>query len=413
VRDLIERAQSFGSGYMAAFAARCLALVGPFGVAIVTARMLGPEDRGRYYYVMTLVAVGVQLASLGVHSSNGYLVAKRPELLPRILTNTAWIALFGGATAACGVIIFDVMSGQAVQRHLLVAVVLALCPLNLLFLFLSNLLVAIERTHVFNALLIFGSLVSLSATVVAALVDPALGAFLFAAVAASAVTSVVTWLIIAGRVELSWAFDRPLFSEGIEFALRVHSATLMGFLMARISVLLLRHDEAFGEIGHWSVAAQISDALLLLPATTALLLFPALVRATDADRWRQFTSMLLRVGGGMAVICIIAAVTARPAITVLFGQRYDPAVDILIALLPSVFFLSATTMASQFLAAIGMPWMQVAAWITALVVQIGLSLLALKHGAVALAWVQSACAGIVCLWLLAMARRYSPNKVQC
>jgi O-antigen/teichoic acid export membrane protein len=177
--------------------------------------------------------------------------------------------------------------------------------------------------------------------------------------------------------------------------------------------LLLRHDEAFGEIGHWSVAAQISDALLLLPATTALLLFPALVRATDADRWRQFTSMLLRVGGGMAAICIIAAVTARPAITVLFGQRYDPAVDILIALLPSVFFLSATTIASQFLAAIGMPWLQVAAWITALVVQIGLSLLALKHGAVALAWVQSACAGIVCLWLLAMARRYSPNKVQC
>jgi O-antigen/teichoic acid export membrane protein len=362
---------------------------------------------------MTLVAVGVQLASLGVHSSNSYMVAKRPELLPRILTNTAWIALSGGATAACGVLIFDVMSGQAVQRHLLVAVILALCPLNLLFLFLSNLLVAIERTHVFNALLIFGSLVSLFAAVVVALLDPTLGAFLFAAVAASAITSVVTWLIIAGRVELSWAFDRPLFSEGIEFALRAHSATLMGFLMARISVLLLRYDEAFGEIGHWSVAAQISDALLLLPATTALLLFPALVRASDADRWQQFTSMLRRVGGGMAVVCIIAAVAARPAISVLFGERYDPAVDILVALLPGVFFLSATTMASQFLAAVGMPWMQVAAWATALAIQIGLSLLALKHGAVALAWVQSACAGIVCFWLLAMALRYSPNQLQC
>ena len=75
---------------------------GDSGVAVITARVLGPEDRGRYYYVLTLAAVGAQLASLGIHSNNSFLVSRRPELLPQLMANAAWIALVGGTAAAQG-----------------------------------------------------------------------------------------------------------------------------------------------------------------------------------------------------------------------------------------------------------------------------------------------------------------------
>ena len=93
--------------------ARGLAILGSFGVAILTARMLGPEDRGRYYYIITLAAVGVQFASFGIHSSNSYLIARTAGLLAQVMTNTAWIAVLGGTAAAAGVLLFDFALGDA------------------------------------------------------------------------------------------------------------------------------------------------------------------------------------------------------------------------------------------------------------------------------------------------------------
>src|SRR6185437_15975483 len=97
--------------YAEMLAARVLAILGSLGVTILTARMLGPVDRGRYYYLITLAAVGMQFASLGIHVSNTYLVARTPSLLPQILTNTAWIAVVGGVIASAGAVVFDLVSG--------------------------------------------------------------------------------------------------------------------------------------------------------------------------------------------------------------------------------------------------------------------------------------------------------------
>src|SRR5262245_54019166 len=94
------------SMYLELVFARCLAMLGPFGTAIITARMLGPESQGRYYYIITLAAISAQIASLGIHASNTYLLSKQQSLLPSILTNTAWIALGGGSVAAWAAVSF-------------------------------------------------------------------------------------------------------------------------------------------------------------------------------------------------------------------------------------------------------------------------------------------------------------------
>src|SRR3954464_14355898 len=99
--------------YAEMLAARALAILGSFGVAILTARMLGPSDRGRYYYIITLAAVGVQFASFGIHSSNSYLIARTPGLLAQVMANTAWIAALGGIAAAAGVVAFDLALGDS------------------------------------------------------------------------------------------------------------------------------------------------------------------------------------------------------------------------------------------------------------------------------------------------------------
>jgi O-antigen/teichoic acid export membrane protein len=380
---------------------RGLAILGSFGVAILTARMLGPADRGRYYYIITLAAVGVQLASFGIHSSNSYLIARTPSLLAQVMANTAWIAVLGGAGAAVGVLVFDFALGDSAPDYVFAAVVLLLAPSSLLFMYLVNLAVALNRPRTFNGLIIFGSVASILFALVAAYPSPSLNRFLFAAVAASVLACGLSWIVLARGTSIPRAFDYSLFYDSIAFALRVHIATLLSFLMARMGVLLIRQSGNFSDLGYWSVAAQIADALLILPGTITLLLFPSLVRAEGAVRWNEFKTTLFQLSAIMAVLCIVAAAVAHPVIEIVFGVAFLPVVALVLALLPSVFFLAVGSVASQFLSASGFPWSQVLAWVFGAVLQAVLSIVLFgRFGVIGLAWIQSGCAAAVCLWLL-------------
>lgn len=400
--------QSVKYTYAEMLLARGFAILGSFGVAILTARMLGPDDRGRYYYIVTLAAVGMQFASFGIQASNTYLVARKPMLLPQILANSVWIAILGGVLAAIGVTLFDYITSDVTQNQVLGLVVLILTPSLLLFLYLSNLVVALNRPHAFNGLVIFGSAASIAMALVAAYPAPSLNRFLVAAVAASVTACVLAWVVITQGTKVPRRFDLFLFYSSMTYAFKAHVATMFGFFMARMSVMIIKQFGSFGDLGHWSIAAQISDALLVLPATIGLLLFPSLVRADVAGRWKEFKFTLVQLGTIMAVLCLAVAAAIQPVIRLVFGADYLPAVPIVLALLPGVFFLGIASVASQFLSANGYPWSQVLAWIFGGIFQAVLSIIFFEEiGVVGLAWVQSACAGAVCLWLFINSLKYA------
>lgn len=382
--------------------ARGVAILGSFGVAIVTARMLGAAERGRYYYIVTLAAIGFQLASLGIHASNTYLIARRPALLAQIMANTAWIAVVAGLVSAVGVVLFDLAIGGYQQGYIFfVGAVFGLTPPLLLFLYLTNIAIALDRTRAFNGLIILNGLVSIATTLVAAYLSPTLGGFLVAAVAASLISSFVAWCVLARGVKVPSRFDFSLFYEGIAFALRAHVAVLLGFFMSRMSILVLRQYGHAVDLGYWSIAAQIADALLILPATIGLVLFPALVRAEGKARRKQYRAVLLQMTVLMAAVCLVCAALARPVITLIFGAAYDPAVAVILALLPGVFFIGLCAVASQFLSAGGIPLSQLMAWLCGTGLQAALSAALFGHvGIVGLAGIQSACAGFVAVWLV-------------
>jgi O-antigen/teichoic acid export membrane protein len=397
--------------YLEMLLARCIAMIGPFGIAIISARMLGPEGQGRYYYVVTLAAIGAQFASFGIHASNTYLIAKQPSLLPPILTNSAWIAIVGGSAGACAVVAFDLAIESALRLDASLLFVLPLCPLILFFLYLSNLAIAISRPTLFNGLILLNGALSLAAIATAAYVSPTVNVLLSALVASFLMTCIVAWILVAHGCAISWRFDSGLFKEGIAFAGRAHVASLVAFFMARTGVVVLRHYGAFGDLGHWSIAAQISDALMLLPATIGLLLFPSLVRAEGANRWNDFKLVTIQLSAVMAVLCLAVAGIIFPLIEVAFGPAYAQTGGIMLALLPGVFFLAVTSTASQFLSAFGIPWSQLVIWIVGCILQVVLSMLLFdKYGVLGLACVQSGCAAFVCFWLFVKALEYAPGR---
>jgi O-antigen/teichoic acid export membrane protein len=349
-------------------AARAFAMIGPFGVSILTARLLGPEDRGRYFFIIALAQIAAQLAGLGLHASNSYLVAARRHLLGRLVINSLVVALLLGPLAALlviGVALWPELMGHGDVQPTGPAAFMALliAPLSLSVLYLTNIAVGVGRVQLFNGLTVLSGVLALLAAGLVAASGGGLPAYLAAAAAALAVTATVgLGCLLRGNVP-DITFDVPLFREGIAYAFRAYLAAVLGFLLLRVGVIALQYNASFADLGQFSVAAQISDALVLVPSTVGLLLFPNLIRADPNDRWRATVTTLRGVSLFMIALSLLISAILPYVMPLIFGRAYDAAIWLTIALLPSVLLVSLQSVLSQFVAAEGFPWGQVRAWL--------------------------------------------------
>jgi O-antigen/teichoic acid export membrane protein len=349
-------------------AARTFAMIGPLGVGILTARVLGPEDRGRYFFIISVSLIAVQLAGLGLHASNSYLVATRRHLLGRLVVNSLVVAALIGPLATLlvvGVALAPELLGRVgVNRTGSTALMaLLIAPLSLSVLYLTNIAVGVGRVRLFNGLTLLSSVLALLGAVVATVVGGGLLAYLVAATTAVALTAGTGLVLLLRGNPTELAFDVELFREGIAYALRAYLAGLFCFLQLRVGVIALQYNATFDDLGQFSIAAQITDALVIVPSTVSLLLFPSLVRTHSDGRWQATQMTLKRVGLFMLALSALLAAIVPYVIPLIFGRAYDGAIWLTIALLPSVLLVSLQSVLSQFIAAEGFPWGQVRAWV--------------------------------------------------
>lgn len=371
-------------------AARIFAMLGPFAVSIITARVLGPEERGRYFLILAIAQIGAQIGNLGLQSSNTYLVAKKHELVGPLFANS----LFVSATVAPVLtlllaLVFGWPEFLGLQNFLggslgpvaLTAAIIS--PLMVISLYISNLAIGVGRVKLFNGMTIAYSL----AAIAAASIVSAAGGSTFLFLIATAIAVAIPAMLGAHRLlrghSFRLKFDYQLFRSGVAFAVKTYLATMLGFVMMRVGVFALQHQGDFEEIGQFSVAMQLADGLTMLPSTVGILLFPVLIRAEDHQRrpamWRAFWGL----GAIMLVVLSVVGVLAPWLIPLLFGQAFTRAITLTQVMLPSIMIISLISVLSQYLSAEGFPITQVLAWLVGLLVQTALSYwLAAKWGGV-------------------------------
>src|SRR5436190_14068523 len=116
--------------------------------SIVTSRVLQPDGRGEYFWVVTIAQLLVQFSSLGLQSSNTYLAARDAATLPALLGNCIVVAVgLGGLLAAGTAAVLSLLLAEAPAS---IWVLAALAPAMLLHLFTTNLLVGIKQVGTFN-----------------------------------------------------------------------------------------------------------------------------------------------------------------------------------------------------------------------------------------------------------------------
>ncbi|HEV2975269.1 MAG TPA: polysaccharide biosynthesis C-terminal domain-containing protein [Solirubrobacteraceae bacterium] len=353
-----------------------------FGAAttIIVARSLGPAGRGSLASIYALMTLVVQLGTFGVTSANPYFAAREPHLRARIAGNSLWLAgVLGPAMAALAVAIKLLAPGAlgGIGWAELSLGMLAV-PIMLSSLFLQSILLAEGRTVLYNAVDVG---VALATLLLVGVVLPLAGGGVLLALSLLVAPQALALLIFVSAMRrhgpLRRPLDRALALRMIGYGARAYAVTLLAYLLIRIDLLLVNGIQGARAAGQYSIAVAVADALELLPLAVCVNLFARAARRS-ADRDASL-GVFHRIAVGYLVVCALAAALADPAITLLFGHAYHPAIALLLWLLPGVYCLGLLNVIAYYFAAHGMPRELALVWVPGLAINLALNLALLPH----------------------------------
>ncbi len=382
---------------MGTFGARLLAISFSTLTSIVVARELGPAGRGDYFLAISLVGISLQLGSLGLHSSNVYLVSADRSRLTALAVNSLIVSLAIGLAAIVVLLLVVPHLFPSLDAWTVCLAALTVGP-ALYCLLISNLLLGVDRLRQFNITELLARLLPL---ILIALATLTVGLSVKSAVLANALATVLVAMLLVFflPVKLPVRGDWRLFRSGVGYGVRAYLAALLGFLLSRVGGLLLANQGTAEQVGHLSIAMQLADLMVMLPATIGVVLFPRLV-GDEQGRGVLTLRALKYVALMMLVACALAVVLAPILVPLVFGAQFVESVLLFQLMLPGVLALSLISVISQYLAAQGIPWNLVFSWVVGLGVMVALAWwLQPQFGAVAVAAATS-CAYILVLALL-------------
>jgi O-antigen/teichoic acid export membrane protein len=346
--------------------------------SVIVARTLGPEGRGIYAVAVAITAISVQFGNVGLHASNSWAVARRPELLGALFANSL-VASFalGGGIAIAILVILAIFPDLITLPAVILALSLIAIPINLAYLLLQNLMLGTRRIKFFNGMELLSRVLVvgiLSAAVALGLVSVEIA--VGASVAAVLVTTIFATVILARAAGPTVRPRTAILADSSRYGFRAYIAALFSFLLLRTDLLLVNYFRGAAEAGYYSIAVSLADLVYLLPVVIATMLFPRMAAQADPVARRALASAGILVTAAIMVFVVAAAgLSAQFGIQLLYGQDFDPSILAFLWLLPGIFALSIYTVIANFYAAIGFPVVAIAAPLVGLAVNVALDLI--------------------------------------
>jgi len=352
---------ALGGATLLTVVTRLVILVAGLITTVLTARLLGPEGRGLYFYALTVAGFISQFGSLGFPSSNTYFVARQPNNLGPLAANSACLSVLVFIVAGL-IVALTTHPGQGSQLFMFLAVLLGAA--SLFFMLFSNLLVGMQRFVAFNLLQLGYSLLVVPAILLAAWLSGAPEMFLIGSIVVNLLFCFISAIVVCKRQPITFRPRLDVFRLSANYSVRAFLITLIGYGISRANVLFLGSWVGHDEIGFYSVAIQIYDVFSILSTSIALVVFPRFIRQQEG-RYRE-TLRLARLVAMLGLLaCLAAAVFVEPFVRLAFGEDFLPSVPAVYAILPGSLFLGIATIVSQYMAASGMPWLTLFPWIAA------------------------------------------------
>jgi O-antigen/teichoic acid export membrane protein len=359
----------------------CVLALGAISTVIV-ARSLGPVGRGALASVYALMLLLAQLGTFGIASANPYFAAREPARRARIATNSLWLAgVLGPLMAGVGIAAKILAPGALADVGWAeLSVGMFAVPVMLASLFLQSILLADGRTLLYNGVEVGAALATV---LLLGIVLPLAGSGVLPALCLMVgpqVAALIVYIAAMGRHgRLLRPLDRALARRMIGYGARAYLVTLLAFMLIRIDLLLVNGIQGPAAAGQYSVAVALADALYLLPVSVSVNVFARLARGSG-DRDLSLNALHL-VAVVYLAVCVLAAALCGPAITLLFGGAYHPAISLFLWLLPGIYCLGLLNVIAYHFAAHGMPRELILVWLPGLAINLAIDVALLpRHG---------------------------------
>jgi O-antigen/teichoic acid export membrane protein len=311
------------------FGTRLITMVFGLATGIITARVLGPENRGVFALVSMFPATLVTLTKFGQGISAVYFIRREKEDPSEVASNLVMIALMtavGLVAVTLGLretLLSSVLRG--VPAWALVAV-LPLLPTLLLESHLYGVLQATDRFRVYNIRLLSESVITLVGMSVALLwLRAGLAGAL--AVAVSVRLCMTLWVVatIHRGSPIRFRFDRGLFGRMWRYGLKSHAHTIAAHFHFKADVYMVAYFLAPAEVAFYSIAARLAEHLLWFPQAVGMALFPRLAGSSPQEAHRMTAAAVRQTLVAAALPGLALALLGRWLITLWYGADYAPA----------------------------------------------------------------------------------------
>ena len=179
--------------------------------------------------------------------------------------------------------------------------------------------------------------------------DAALAANLLVQLALAALFAV--WL--AALAGFEWRVHWPEAGASLRYGWQLAAQNLLVQLHERADIFLLAAlGVAASEIGLYATAVSVVAPLRLVPGAIGIAVLPHLAGARDDDAARLTAAVVRAAGIFMLATTAALAVLGPPAIPLVFGAGYAPAVASFLLLLPGVAAVTVSRVLSRYFAAV-------------------------------------------------------------
>ncbi len=349
------------------------------GTGVITARWLGPHDRGLLQLLILLPVTLGNFAKLGIPQASVYFMRRRGAAPSEVASNALWTALVMGGALAVGCWFardwFMESFFKDAPRGVLVPV-LALIPCAILQTYFLGIAQAHQRFREYNFQQIVPNLLGLAGmTLVLVVLDLGL---LGAVLTHCAITVFMTvWLgVRIHRIApLRFRVNPTLARQMIGFGGKSYVQTLAATQHQRLDQYLIGYYLTPGQVGLYAVAANMTSLLTRVWESTGTVLFPRLA-ASDDRTAHAATAKVARHTVFVALTgAVVLAVAGPIAVPLLFGDAFAGAVAPMLWLLPGLVMMALYQILTRNFTSRGKQEINILAAVLALGLNVGLNIL--------------------------------------
>ena len=301
-------------------------------VLSITARWLGPAGRGEMsaalvWATLFYIALFFSLNLVAIHELATQFDRGR---LGRTLANLVAAAVVGTTVGWLIAAVLYLIRPQifGAVRGSVLAVALLMLPFLIWEQYGSALLLSIGRLDVFNRANVIAKTLVLALVVSFFVLGRGIHFAVAAMVIGQALLALTGTPLILREARSSIAFDAAMLKRMLMSALKLHPSAVATYVAAYAGVLIVNHYMGNVATGHFQLAAQLIEVMLVVPYAANLVIYSRMGEFGVHNIWpyqrRIVTGTLLL----MSAAAVVAAILAPWLIALLAGKAFLPSARI-------------------------------------------------------------------------------------